>query len=124
VNLVGKSIKIMKVEQRSVIKFFSDEGMPGVQIVARLRQHYGEGALSRTQMYFWVNEVKRGTTDLNINARPGRGPDEGITAVIAGKLDTDPHFLTRKLAQSMEIAVSTVYRYLTEILGMKRWHLD
>jgi hypothetical protein len=35
-----KSAKIMEVEQRCVIKFFSDEGMPGVQIVERLGQHY------------------------------------------------------------------------------------
>jgi hypothetical protein len=34
-----RSGKIMEVEQRYVIKFFSDEGMPGVQIVERLRQH-------------------------------------------------------------------------------------
>jgi hypothetical protein len=39
----------MEVEQRHVIKFFSDEGMPGVQIVARLRQHYPEGTPSGTQ---------------------------------------------------------------------------
>jgi hypothetical protein len=35
---IGKSVKIMEVEQRYVIKFFSDEGMSGVQIVERLRQ--------------------------------------------------------------------------------------
>jgi hypothetical protein len=44
-----KRVKIMEVEQRYVIRFFSNEGMPGVQIVERLRQHYGEDALSRTQ---------------------------------------------------------------------------
>jgi hypothetical protein len=44
-----KSVKIIEVEQRYVIKFFSDEGIPWVQIVERLRQHYGEDALSRTQ---------------------------------------------------------------------------
>jgi hypothetical protein len=41
-----KSVKIMEVEQRYVIKFFSDEGMPGFQIAERLRQYYGEDALS------------------------------------------------------------------------------
>jgi hypothetical protein len=33
----GKNVKIMEEEQRYVIKFFSDEGMTVVQIVARLR---------------------------------------------------------------------------------------
>jgi hypothetical protein len=49
-----KFCQIVEVEQCHVIKFFSDEGMPGVQIIARLREHYGEGAPSQTQAYFWV----------------------------------------------------------------------
>jgi hypothetical protein len=113
----------MEVEQRHVIKFLSDEGMPGVQIVERLRQHYGEDALSRKQVYFWINEVKRGRTDLNTIASPGRGPDESLAAVIAGKLDADPHFSVRKLTQSLKIAASTVCRYLTEVLAMICQHL-
>jgi hypothetical protein len=36
-----KGVKIMGVEHGYAIKFFSDEGMSGVQIVERLRQHYG-----------------------------------------------------------------------------------
>jgi hypothetical protein len=48
-----KGVTIMEVEQRHVIKFFFDEGMPGVQIFERLRQHHGEDALSRAQVYFW-----------------------------------------------------------------------
>jgi hypothetical protein len=59
-----KRVKIMEVEQRYVIKFFSDQGMPGVQIVECLRQYYGEDALSRTQVYFWIKEVKRGERTL------------------------------------------------------------
>jgi hypothetical protein len=66
-----KSVKIMEVEQCHVIKFFSDEGMPGLQIVARLRQHYREGTLSRAQVYCWVNEVRRARTDLNTFATTG-----------------------------------------------------
>jgi hypothetical protein len=113
----------MELEQRYAIKFFSHEGMPAVQIAERIRQHYGEKDLSRTQVYFWVNEVKWGTTDLNAIASPEREPDESLAAVIAGKLDADPHFSARKLAQSLEIPVSTVCRYLTEVLGMKCRHL-
>jgi hypothetical protein len=113
----------MEVEQGHVIKFFSDEGLPGVQIVECLRQHYGKDALSRTQEYFWINEAKRARTDLSTIASPGREPDESLAAVIAGKLDTDPHFSARKLAQSLGIAASTVCRYLTEVLGMKCRHL-
>jgi hypothetical protein len=118
-----ESVKIVEVEQRYVIKFFSDEGIPGVQIVARLRQHDGERALSRAQVYLWINEVKRGRTNLNTVASPGRESDEGLAAVIAGKLDADPHLSTKKLAQSQGIATSAVCRHLTEIVGVKCRHL-
>jgi hypothetical protein len=113
----------MEVEQRYVITFFTDEDMPGVQIMPRLRDHYEKDALSRTQIYFWINEVKRGRADLNNIASPGREPDEGIAGVIAASLDADPHLSGRKLAQSFGIAASTVCQYLTEVLGMKCRHL-
>jgi hypothetical protein len=74
-------------------------------------------------VYFWINEVKWGRTDGNTVASPGRKPDESLAAVIAGKLDADLHFSARKLAQSLGTAVSTVCRYLTEVLGMKLRHL-
>jgi hypothetical protein len=90
-----KGVKSMKVEQSYVIKFFSDEGMPGAQIVKRLKQHYSEDALSRTQVYFWISEVERVRTDLNTIASPGREPDESLASFIAGKLDTDHHFSPR-----------------------------
>jgi hypothetical protein len=35
----------MELEQRSVIKFFADEGMQAVQILSRLGDHYGTEAL-------------------------------------------------------------------------------
>jgi hypothetical protein len=116
-------VQIIEGEQRYVINFFSDERMPGVQIVERLRQHYWDDALSRTQVCFWINEVERGRMDLSTVASHGREPDESLAAVIAGQLDADPHFSARKLAQSLGIAVSMVCRYVTEVLGMKCRHL-
>jgi hypothetical protein len=100
----------MEVEQSYVIKFFTDEDVPEVQIIARLRDHYGEDARSRTQIYFRINEVKRGRSDLNNIASLGREADEGLAGVIAAKLDAEPDLLARKLAQSLGIAVLTVCR--------------
>jgi hypothetical protein len=54
---------------------------------------------------------------------PGRESDEGLAAIIAGKLDADPHLVAKKPAQSLEIAASTVCRHLTEIFGIKCRHL-
>jgi hypothetical protein len=91
-----KSANIMELEQRYVIKFLADEGIQGVQVLSRLRDHYGAQGLSGTQLYYWINEVNRGRTDLNIIASTGREPDEGLAAVIAGKLDADPDISAQK----------------------------
>jgi hypothetical protein len=52
-------------------------------------------------VFFWINEIERGRTDLSTVASPGREPDESLAAAIAGKLDADPYFSARKLAQSL-----------------------
>jgi hypothetical protein len=81
----------MEVEQRCVVKFFKEEDMPGVQIISGLRDYYGEDILSRTQIYFWINRVKRSRTDFNNTASPGRKPDESLAGAMSAKLDADPH---------------------------------
>jgi hypothetical protein len=68
----------MEAEQRSVIKFFVEEGMKGVEIVDRLNEHYGGDALQRTQMHYWIREVKSETKDLSNVQPPGRATDEGL----------------------------------------------
>jgi hypothetical protein len=78
--------------------------MPAVQVVARVKQHYGEGAVSRTQVFLGINEVKRGRTDYITIASPGREHDEDLVVAIVGKFDADPDFSARKLGQSLEIA--------------------
>jgi hypothetical protein len=81
----------MEIEERYVIKFFMDEGILGGEIVCRLKKYYGDHTLSRTQVYFRINEVKRGRTDISTIASHKRELDEGLAAFITGKLDADPH---------------------------------
>jgi hypothetical protein len=113
----------MDVEQGYLINLFTDEGMQGVEIISRPRKHSGEDSLSPTQVYFWMKEVKWESTDLSTIASPGGEPDEGLTAIIAGRLDADSYLSARKRAHSLGIALSTVCLYLVEVLGMKYRHL-
>jgi hypothetical protein len=75
----------MEVEQYYVIKFFADEGMQGVNIIKFLNEHYSHDALSRSRVYCWLAEVKRGRTDLSNIASFGRMFDEGLANVIASR---------------------------------------
>jgi hypothetical protein len=43
-----------QVEQRSVVIFFSDEDITPLEIVQQLREHYEEGALSQSQVCYWI----------------------------------------------------------------------
>jgi hypothetical protein len=113
----------MTLEQRYVIKFFVDEGLPGVQIVDRIQQHYHDEPLSRTQIYYWIKEIKLGRTDLSNIPPPGREPDELLADCIAEAHAADPHLSARKIAQALNISLDSVRRHLTVSLGMKCYHM-
>jgi hypothetical protein len=117
----------MEIEERYVIKFFTDEHISEVEIISRLRNYYEDDALSRTQMYSWIHEVRRGRADLSTIASPGRKFDESSMKVLPLLLleSSIPILIllsARKLANSLGITPSTVCRYLTEFLAMKCWH--
>jgi hypothetical protein len=91
----------MEIEQRYVIKFFIDESMKPLDILMRLHKHYDPRAFSRSILYFWIGEARRGRTDLSKIRGPGRTPDEDLAIVIARRQEQDPHLFTRKLVQSL-----------------------
>jgi hypothetical protein len=64
----------------------------------------GRVTLSKTSVLL----DQQGKTDHDTIASPGRDPDQGLTAVVASKLDADPCLSAKKLAQSLGIAASTV----------------
>jgi hypothetical protein len=48
------------IEQRYVIKFLADEGCTGIEIYQYLKDHYGDTAMSRSEMYRWIRDIKGG----------------------------------------------------------------
>jgi hypothetical protein len=109
----------MEIEQRYVIKFFIDEGMKPLDILIRLHKHYGPRAFSRFTLYFWIDEARRGRTGLSEILGPGRTPDEGLATVIARRHEQDSHLSAQKLALSLRISPTTVWHYLSDVLGLK-----
>jgi hypothetical protein len=115
----------MEIEQCYVIKFLIDEGMKPLNILMRLHKHYGIRAFSRSTLYFWIGEARRGKTDLSEIPGLGKTPDEGLAIVITRRHEQDPHLSAQKLAQSLRISPTTVCHYLSDVLGLKclrlRW---
>jgi hypothetical protein len=73
----------MQMGQRYVIKFFIDEGMKPFEILMRLHKHDGPRALSRSTLYLWIGEARRGRTYLSEIPGPGRTSDETVAIIIA-----------------------------------------
>jgi histone-lysine N-methyltransferase SETMAR len=113
----------MTEEQRYVIKYLYDSGKPKPAIITEIREHYGDEALSITQIYYWLRKVRLGETDLSDRGHPGRTPDESLAAVIAAKHERDRHLSARKLAKSLGISPTTVCHYFTDVLGLKLRHM-
>ena len=62
------------IKQKAVIKFLLKEGIAAREISDRLRNVYGESALSYPTVRRWVAEFKGGRSDIIDNPRSGRPP--------------------------------------------------
>jgi hypothetical protein len=93
--------------------------MKSLDILMRLHKHYGPRVFSRSTLYFWISEARRGRKDLSEIPGPGRTPDEGIATLIARRHEQEPHLSARKLVQSLRISPTTVCHYLSDVLGLK-----
>ena len=62
----------LKIQQRSVIRFLTLEGVPPLQTLQRLQDIYHGEALSKTQVYFWSAETKQDRESVLDEDRSGR----------------------------------------------------
>jgi hypothetical protein len=83
-------------KQKYLTRFFSDESMGPLEIVQWVKKYDGKKALSWTQVYYWITEVKLGRTDLANLVSLGMAPDESLTIAIANKIERDPHLTSSR----------------------------
>jgi hypothetical protein len=62
------------IEQRYVIKFFADEGCTGIEIHQRIKDYYGDSAMSRSEVYRWIRDIKgeREPTSKRLRVQEGK----------------------------------------------------
>ena len=112
-----------QIKYRGVIEFLTLEGQSATQIHDRMLKIYGEQCPSKATIYNWINEFKRGRTSVTNVPPPGR-PKTVSTAETLSTLEklvmSDRRFKLSQLAMSMGIPKTTIYRMLTEDLGMKK----
>jgi DNA-binding transcriptional ArsR family regulator len=108
----------MEVKQRYVTKFLVEEGVKRLEIMDRLNKHYGQ-AFQRTQVSYWIKEVKTRRKDLSNILPPGWVPNERLDNCNGKPLKEDPRLSTRKIAKALSITSTTVGNHLTQSWGMK-----
>jgi hypothetical protein len=67
-----KSVSVMEVEQRCIIKFLHLKGLELGEIVVKLSTLYGEDAYTRPNIKYWLHLLKLGKTDLTTQHVGGR----------------------------------------------------
>ena len=60
------------VEQRAYIKIEYYRGTKSVEILITLQSVFGKDALPKPTVYRWIDEFKKGRTDVEIKHSPGR----------------------------------------------------
>ena len=107
------------MEQRYVIKYFHRKNTKTEDIVKELKDAYGNEALSRSRVFYWVKEIKLGQEDLNDLPRSWRPIDEELVISIEDHITKEPFASARKIALELNISHDTVRRVLIEYLCMK-----
>jgi hypothetical protein len=79
--------------------------------------------MKKTQVFFWVEEVRRGREDLSNEEMLGTSPNAGLDEILAYRLERDPHTTTHGLAAPVRTSPQTVIVHLYEGFGMKCFHL-
>ena len=103
------------MEQRYCIKYLKLLGYQGNEIVNQIYDCFGDESLSRTQVYYWIGELNRGSTDLSDALRSGRPLHEYIDDEILTWIKVDPYASCREIASKLGSSGATVHGSLTEL---------
>ena len=111
------------VEQRAYIKIEYYRGTKSVEILNTLQSVCGKDALPKPTVYRWIDEFKKGKTDVEIKHSPGR-PVEATAPENVDKmqelLKTDRRLTCEELAREVGVSRGSAHTILTSDLNMRR----
>jgi hypothetical protein len=108
---------LIRVEQKSVVKLFVEEGIKEMDIIDRLNHHYGPDALQRMHVYHPIKGVTLGRKDISNVSPPGRASDKRLDDCITKALRESHNLSARNIARASNINSTTVRNHLTESWG-------
>jgi len=113
----------MNFEQRANIKFCFKLGKTFTETHNLMKQVYGDNCVARTSVYEWYTRFKNGREDINDDAHTGRPKstiNENSIEVVRNFIKHEPKSSVRYMEMELNIPKSTIYRILTEHLGLQK----
>ena len=113
----------MTTEQRINLKFLVRLGKTPSDALGMLQEVYGDGTMSRSRVFEWHKRFKEGREDVEDDSRSGR-PSTSRTADNVERVKQmvrgDRRLTVRMIADELEINRDSVWKIITEDLGMRK----
>jgi len=110
-------------EQRCAITFCVKLGETGIETFNKLKQAYGEHALSRSQRFKWYKAFSEGRESIKDEPRAGRpstSKTENNVEIVRALVRSDRRLTVRMIASELNLNHTTGHRILTEELDTKK----
>ena len=108
-----------KIEQRCAIKFCIKLGETGIETFNKLKQAYGEHALSRSQVFKWYKAFSEGRESIKDeprSVRPSTSKTDNNVEIVRALMRSDRWLTVRMIAIELNLNHTTVHQILTEEL--------
>jgi len=110
-------------EQRCAIKFRVKLGETGTETFNKLKQAYGEHALSRSQVFKWYKAFSEGGESIKDELRSGRlstSKTDNNVAKVRALVRSDRRLAVRMIASDLHLNRTTVHQISTQELAMRK----
>ena len=100
------------IEQRCAIKFCVKLGETGIETFNKLKQAYGEHALSRSQVFKWFKAFSEGRESIKDEPRSGRpstSKTDNNVEIVRALVRSDRRLTVRMIASELNLNHTTVH---------------
>jgi len=110
-------------EQRCAIKFYDKLGEIGIETFNKLKQAYGEHALSRSQVLKWYKAFSEGCESIKDephSGRPSTSKTDNNVEKVRALVHSDRQLTVQMIASELNLNHTTVHQVLTQEIAMRK----